>query len=77
VAREAAVRGCEGALMREKEHTCKTCTFWGPPHSQVRECRRHAPIDYKLSAGIKHAVWPETDPYNWCGDFNWKREDDD
>jgi len=54
--------------------TCKSCRFWDNEaiHS-TGLCRRHAPravvVVDKAAARCEIATWPETEPDDWCGDY--------
>lgn len=74
--------GREGEKMNPM---CETCTFWardafgralGGPHTDgsVSECRKAAPrpeSDQRRREQYPHAVrvFPETNRYDWCGDW--------
>ena len=51
---------------------CNNCAFW-----RDRQCHRHAPIALTRSwvdwSGILRTnIWPETEPNDYCGDFELK-----
>lgn len=60
--------------------TCETCRFAEPKrdYGRTQECRRHAPAG--LTVPHWHdlrqyiPIWPVMEPYNWCGDFEKRKE---
>lgn len=53
---------------------CSSCTFWVPQesrHNIIGQCRRHAPIHHHRNYPTGYpdsALWPVTNPTDWCGD---------
>lgn len=50
---------------------CNGCIHWVeiPEKTFVGECRRYPP---KPQEKLKHVVWPVTNDYDWCGEYESK-----
>ncbi len=66
--------------------TCETCRFWQQwpteslPHDRrdygpQGQCRRNAPtMRDQDQHGTRWATWPDTLPYDWCGEHQPRQE---
>lgn len=56
--------------------SCATCMFWAEgENGRTGECRRHAPparSTEKMTGA--YALWPLTEPDQWCGE--WRQSPD-
>ena len=51
------------------DRQCETCQYWHGPWKVRGYCRRHAPVPVIGGADEVESVWPETDPWEWCGEW--------
>jgi hypothetical protein len=58
-------------LAEEANAACGRCRFWAEPPEGVRigHCRIQRPVASTAVGAFRTAVWPETYPQDWCGEF--------
>lgn len=54
---------------------CDTCGQWRKGHSGLGDCRRYAPRELDRN-NAAWAIWPQTFPEQWCGEWRPKNERD-
>lgn len=56
---------------------CKDCKWWIRV-ADWGDCHRHAPITKdENTTGIYNPIWPQTNSYQGCGEFESKGEKDE
>lgn len=61
--------------------SCQDCRFWNGRDGKVdgwsghSACRRYPPVNGKHSHGGASAVYPTTQSYHWCGEYQRLAED--
>jgi hypothetical protein len=56
----------DGHRFGDEEMACGRCKFWERTEISWGECRRLAPRAFNEN---NLASWPDTENYDWCGDF--------
>jgi hypothetical protein len=54
-----------------ENQSCASCCFAGWTGTQLRACRRHAPVvsGTLVRGELAEAKWPLVETYHWCGDY--------
>jgi hypothetical protein len=50
---------------------CGACAFWNEKGASMGQCRRHAPVTDTSRPGEMTKLWPWTEKYDGCGDYQW------